>query len=331
MTLSLLAAPSGAPAFAPRPLTLASAGVAMALVLVAAVAVPLATYTVALAMFGLAHVVSELRYVDHRFGARLRGGLWIWIVVPVGLAVLVRIASIAGVLQPHTAAVLELALGAALLAGPLRVMQGRRPWVVLVAALLAAGAVLAPFETLLALAIAHNFTPLAFLADALRGNARRTVLALASIPFVWLPLLIASGLPYEWLADTRLFEPDATPFASGPLDLNIGVYVPRGLVSEDAALHLFSAAVFAQCMHYAAVILVLPRLIGPAARPLVKWPRPALFAGYAAAAAAILLAGFAVDFQVARQVYALPALVHAWIEIPILLLALDRSQSGSTM
>ena len=36
-----------------------------------AVVAPLATYTVTLAVFGLPHVLSELRYVDRRFGRRL--------------------------------------------------------------------------------------------------------------------------------------------------------------------------------------------------------------------------------------------------------------------
>jgi hypothetical protein len=48
---------------------------AVAAIFLAAVALPLATYTAALAMFGLAHVGSELRYVDYRFGSRLPGGV----------------------------------------------------------------------------------------------------------------------------------------------------------------------------------------------------------------------------------------------------------------
>jgi hypothetical protein len=75
------------------------------------------------------------------------------------------------------------------------------------------------------------------------------------------------------------------------------------------------------------VILLLPRLIEPGrARPLAHWPSARRFALYLAAAALMLATGFVVDFKVARQFYALAALVHAWVEIPILLLALDRGR-----
>jgi hypothetical protein len=43
-----------------------------------------------------------------------------------------------------------------------------------------------------------------------------------------------------------------------------------------------------------------------------------------AALALALVVGFSIDYGVARKLYALAALVHGWIEIPILVLALDR-------
>jgi hypothetical protein len=43
-----------------------AAVLALTAVFFSAVALPLATYTTALALFGLAHVGSELRYVDYR-------------------------------------------------------------------------------------------------------------------------------------------------------------------------------------------------------------------------------------------------------------------------
>jgi hypothetical protein len=41
------------------------------IVVIAAVAAPLLVYSLTLAMFGAAHVLSELRYVDRRFGRGL--------------------------------------------------------------------------------------------------------------------------------------------------------------------------------------------------------------------------------------------------------------------
>ena len=40
----------------------------LAVSVLAATAAPLATYTLTLAAFGMAHVVQELRYLGHRFG-----------------------------------------------------------------------------------------------------------------------------------------------------------------------------------------------------------------------------------------------------------------------
>jgi hypothetical protein len=171
---------------------------------------------------------------------------------------------------------------------------------------------------LLGLAILHNLTPLGFFAEALDGERRRRALILLSIPLVALPLLIATGLPYEALARMGLEWPEARLLASGPLTFNLGAYVPASLVSSTWALHAFSAAVFAQIMHYAAVIVLLPRL---AAQTPARWSSRWLVAGIGVAAAVLVIV-FVVDYGLARQLYGLTALVHSWLEIPVLLLAL---------
>jgi hypothetical protein len=210
-------------------------------------------------------------------------------------------------------------------------MRQRRFAAGALAVVLFAGASFAPALTLLILAIAHNFTPLAFLADALEGPTRRRVMWAVMLPFVVLPLLIASGLPYELLARANLVAPDATLFSAGLLDDHLGTYVPARWIDSDFAVHMFSAAVFAQCMHYAVVIFVLPRLIPDSAprQTILPWPGTARFAVYLTMFCAALAATFAIDYSVAKNIYTLAALVHAWIEIPILMLALDRSQPAT--
>jgi hypothetical protein len=292
-----------------------------------AVALPLATYTTTIALFGLAHVGSELRYIDYRFGPRLRGGLGVWLIAPLAIAVAARVASIAGWLAPTVTVTAELGAGALMMVAFVACMSRHRLVGAAVSAALVVGAVLAPFTTLLCLAIGHNFTPLAFLADALPRGVRRRAMLLLLIPFVALPLLIATGLPYRALAAAGLVAPDATLFAGGSLDDNVGAYVPIRFLDAPWALHAFSAAVFAQCMHYVSVILILPRLIDDAdvpARAIAPWPRAGRFALYLAAATLALAVAFTVDFAAARKIYALAALVHSWLELPILLLALDR-------
>jgi hypothetical protein len=312
------------------PVAATAGGFALAGIFVAVVALPLATYTTALALFGLAHVGSELRYVDFRFRSRLPGGLMAWVLTALAAAVLVRLAGMTGVLSTTTDVVLELAFGAAMAVAVVAGMRQRRLLGASAALTLMAGAVVAPFQTFLCLTIVHNFTPVAFLADALEGATRRRALALLSVPFLILPLLIASGLPYELLARIGMVDPEATLFDGGSLVANMGVYVPVSLLDTPWALHMFSAAVFAQCMHYAAVIILLPRLIDAGRRQtLLPWPNARRFAVYLAIAGLAFAVGFMIDFKLARQVYALAALVHAWVEIPILLLLLDRGGRGT--
>src|SRR5262245_51166285 len=110
--VQISAAPRARLASVPPAVATTAIAAGLLIIFVATVAFPLATYTTALALFGLAHVGSELRYVDHRFSARLPGGLVPWMLAPVGLAVAVRILSLAGYLAPATTVATELALGA---------------------------------------------------------------------------------------------------------------------------------------------------------------------------------------------------------------------------
>src|SRR5690606_7670373 len=84
--------------------------------------------------------------------------------------------------------------------------------------------------------------------------------------------------------------------------------------------------VFLQLAHYGAVLHVLPRLDDAATwsppGSLVRWPGPGAFLALTALVSAPLVASFTLDFAVARGVYGLAAAVHAWLEVPLLLLAL---------
>lgn len=296
---------------------LAGAAGFVAVAFVVTVALPLATYTTSLALFGFAHVLSELNYIDRRFRVRL-GGAALWIGAPILLAVAARIAAMWGGLPPVVDATIELGAAAVLAVGAVWRMRRQRALGAVAGVVLAAGAVAAPFQLLLGLALLHNLTPLGFVAEALGGERRRRTLMLLAVPLLVLPLVIATGLPFAALARAGLAWPEARVLASGPLTLNLGVYVPASLVSSDWALYAFSAAVFAQIMHYAAVILLLPRL---ASENPPRWPVRRLAAGIVIAAAALALF-FIADYRLARQIYGLAALVHSWVEIPVLLIAL---------
>src|SRR5688500_12091345 len=86
----------------------------LALAALCAVAWPLATYTLTLAAFGLAHVISELRFVALRFGPRLASDLRRALIGLVVLVALGRLARRFDLVDSFSADILELLLGVAL-------------------------------------------------------------------------------------------------------------------------------------------------------------------------------------------------------------------------
>lgn len=299
--------------------------VALALLAVAAaVLAPLAAYSVTLAAFGAAHVLSELRYVDRRFGRAL--GLRRVAAMGAFLAgaVLARSVGVFGWAEPAFAAGAELTCVTALvLCGAIGGSVPRRSFAVLLALALGGASLASPFDTLIALSLLHNFTPLAFLWEIAPRERRPAVMGAAIATFIGLPLVVASGLPRRLLAGLVPHELD--PIGAGPLAEHIYVYVPRPLLAYDGAIDLFSAAVVAQCAHYAAVILVLPAILAiwqPGARGLAPWPRGLLFAALLVLASLAVFVPFLADFTGARALYGIAASVHAWIELPLIVIAL---------
>jgi hypothetical protein len=278
-------------------------------------------------------VLSELRYVDHRFAPRVGRRVMIVFAACLAAIVLARVALAAGAVPAWAAITVELVLDAAMAAAVLPLVGPhplRRSAVGAAVFLLLAMAWRLPFEMLAILAVAHNVTPVAFLAEALpAGAARRRMLRLAGLVFVALPALIASGLPQAWLHGAGLFAPDLAAFDVGPLVLHLGAYLPAALQDAPWAVAAFSAAVFAQLMHYAAVIGWMPRLIAPASGgAALPWPRARVFWAAVAGAGAAMLALFAVDWTTARLAYSLAAAVHASVEIPLIALALAGLGGG---
>jgi hypothetical protein len=179
-----------------------------------------------------------------------------------------------------------------------------------------------PVTGLVAFACLHNLSPLGFLIERL---GRRGGLLAAPV-FLLLPALLASGVP-ESLFTLPPPPPEFGGLARASL---LSAFVPAELVGPRA-WSWFRACVFLQCAHYVFVLWVLPRL-GPGRRPtpLFGWPAPRRFARGVAAVGLASAAVFAVDFGAARAHYAIPAALHAWIEVPLLVLALRwPSTTGS--
>jgi hypothetical protein len=293
-----------------------------------AVLFPLATYAVTLALFGLAHVAFEARYVDGRFGTRARiSRPFLWAVIGLtGAVVSVRALFVAHALPPAWDAPLEVGILALLAAVAAPLVAKEAPVVaasaVALAVLLGACVLLAPVPALTVFALVHNVTPIGFLAEAAPRHQRRRVALGGALLFLGVPALVASGAVHSVFHSLGAPLSEAAPFSMGPLAQHLRVYVPAGL-GGPAAVQLFSAAVVAQVLHYVATIVVFPWLARRNGDDghLVRWPTPRAFALGVGAASAVLLLGFFASFRDARALYGVPAALHAWIEIPLLTLA----------
>jgi hypothetical protein len=145
-------------------------------------------------------------------------------------------------------------------------------------------------------------------------------------------VLVATGLPRLALVAAGVVAPAIDPLNAGPLADHLYIYVPVPLQSAASAVDLFSASVVAQCAHYAAVILVLPALLAagdPDARGLVAWPRGRLFVTSLAVLSSLALYRFAGGFVSARSLYGIAASLHAWVEIPLVVIAVTRTRHAN--
>lgn len=279
---------------------------------------PVILYLVALAVFGLPHVLWEMAWVRQTWAAVLpRTFLWS-LFGALAVQASARFAVWTDRIDAGTAALCDAVTLALALMAALTLFRRARTLQRLGLALLAITlpAVLIVIAdtphvmgVLAALAIAHNFTPIGLVpghARIGRWPARSVLVVLFAAPvglFLVLWLMGAGARPMQpW-------TPAELGWAQG--------------VSPAFSHALLPALVWAQCLHYLAVLYLLPRAIGPAWKGL-PWRLVAL------GACALLLIWFALDFSRARGVYAIAAGVHAWIEWPLILLALlGLGQPGS--
>lgn len=298
-----------------------------ALTIVATCFAPLATYVLMVAAFGLPHVLSELRYCDERFSARTSLVPLGIIGALVGIIAALRVAGSAAILSSYTATLVELGLGAVLALAAAWFMRRWKLAGIAIAFAFGIGVVYAPIPTFLVWAWVHNLTPLGFIAEATEGDERRRLVATLSIFFLLVPALVATGVFHQAAFALTGFNAAFGPSAFGAEARPLAAFLwPGASVESDIAM--FSAAVVAQSMHYVAVILFLPRLITQRrhlaqGEPLVPWPhRWSMFAWGVAGLAAAGFVVYAVDYSSARSAYGVVAAIHAWIELPIFLMAL---------
>ncbi len=292
---------------------------------------PLGTYAVTLAVCGVPHVVSELRYVDGRFSPRLPRRLWSTLVVLGALVMASRVVSAAELLprgwQPTTELSLLVLLGGAVVPMLLRNACGLGLVSAIVVVSIAAAAWTFPVLTLTIFALVHNVTPLGFLVEAAAPAERWRTAMVAACVYVGIPVLFVIGVGDLMIDAMGLRVRDDAPFVSaGTLAQHLSAYVPRGITGDDAR-RLFTGAVVAQVFHYHATIVVMPRLSRRAgdAAPRMRWP--SLSSPMVMVPALLVTLFFFVSFTDARALYGVAAAFHAWIELPLLLLCLPSRAS----
>ncbi len=294
------------------------------------VAFPLATYTLTLASFGLAHVLTELRYLDLRFRQRVDFDLQIKIFILLLVIVNLRISQLIGVIHSSISVCLELicVIGLVALVIPTLKAKDRKLEIlgILVCTILFAGVFWIPILMMVLLAVLHNITPVGFIAERLKGLQRKFALFICFIVFAIIPSIIITGYPYNFLSSLNLVAPSADILQAGNLQLHLGAFVPQQLHEMPMAQNAFSAAVFLQCMHYAVVLGVLPNWEKNRNNNFVShflvWNRQNIFEKVVIFLSTLIFIYFAQSFTDARKLYSIAAAIHAWVEFPILLLAL---------
>ncbi len=290
------------------------------LLAVAAILAPVPLYLLAIVLLGLPHVLWEMNWVKRIYGASIPSVWWLAMGCVLLLQVFARLGNWAALVPSEISVVLDLmtlAVLALMTAGLVQHLGGRHARrSVLLALATGIGLILAVAAgnvvgVLVFLAIAHNFTPWLLTPHNLRvaqQPARRPLSLLFLLP--WLVALLL------WFA----------PTLAPSLDLSGKPWLPG-----EAAwfqLHLpetfraaLSAMVLAQCLHYYAVLRLWPAMLpSQGFRQWQKW---------AVLLTVLLLGYFLMNFSSARRLYAVASGVHAWLELPLILLLLSGIQPVS--
>jgi hypothetical protein len=281
----------------------------------------LTTYALTLATFGIAHVAIELRYIDSRFHQRFGNKIEVRLLQLVLAIALLRVASILGIFTSNIARLLELGCGLGLVAIATHQLWISNWWRgsigIIIGCLLGIGTLVDPIATSVIFAIIHNLTPIGFILDR-QGLKSPRILWICGLVFCLLPVVV--------------FLVRLSSIVRIPLELNpnyLGAFVAPSWQELSIAYPLFSAVAFLQCLHYAAVIGLFSQWT-----PHAK----SFLAGLAAKYFYLLIVGISICFFIAfqhsfmltRAFYGIVASIHAWIEIPLLLLLLQPQQQNAT-
>jgi hypothetical protein len=282
-----------------------------------AIVFPFTTYATTLATFGIAHVAIELRYVDSRFHAQLDGALERSLVLLLMSIALLRCCAIFGWMPSGLAHLIELSFGIGLVLIATQHVY-RQNWQLgllgmAIGGTIGIGIIIDPIATSTTFAILHNLTPIGFILEHQdRQNYVQKLLVCGCI-FGILPLLI---ILYQFLSISHL-----------ALETNIAylsAFIAPVWQKSTLVYPLFSAVVFLQCMHYTAVIGLFSQWTSDRSPTLLPWCANRYFYCLLGGISVCLLIAFQHNFGLTRSLYGIVASIHAWLEIPLLLLSIQK-------
>ena len=289
-----------------------SVGAFLALVSAAALAsslLPLHVLLVGPLVFGVPHVVGDVRTLVLQKPGGFGGKTALASLAALGVMTALRVATMAGAALPP-----QLELGAGVLAVVLAILvdsrASRRRTLALSASLALGGVALAaPRASTVLLAHAHNFIAVGLWLSLARGSARtRVALSAYALAFVAVLALPHSG-PAA-LGDFRWTELAST--------------LAPGLAS-DVADRVVRSFAFAQLVHYALWCGPLPRARRSSFRAEAGRVGVALAV---ALALALPLAGL-FDAPLARATYLSLAIAHGWLELAVLAFLVSRGKGSA--
>ncbi|MEB3295701.1 MAG: hypothetical protein VKJ24_21330 [Synechococcales bacterium] len=311
-----------------------------------AIAFPIATYVLTLALFGFAHVAVELRYLDSQFYPNLPRSFTHSILQGTLIIALLRSFSLLGWIPTPLNYGLELFCGIGLVIIATRAVW-QQSWRlgalgIVIAFSIGIGIVKDAIATSIIFAIIHNLTPLGFILQRSRpalplksrpnrtapAHAHRPSLPLNSLPLSWLCCLGFGLLPgliflYQWIVQPIEMLPSAMDLP----DPYLSAFLAPQWQFSAIALPLFSAVTFLQCMHYAIVLGLFSQWTSNS--PALRFPGRSSHRFYMAIVtiSIVLFLGFQHSFLITRAFYGIVAAIHAWIEIPLLLVMLLPGQA----
>ncbi len=268
---------------------------------------PLPLYLFALACFGLPHVIWEISWVKQLYGQHISPIFWRFASVILVLQAIARLGDwlkwldsrLVQAVDVLTLALLLVLAACALFTRKQSLCHG---WLAGGVLLIALALLYATQQhnlliILVCLSITHNFTPvlLAHISpQPVWGEVKHALLWLFGLPVLLFVLLIVYPL---------------SGLQTNPLESY--AFIPEVALLTQPAPNLahatLSALVLAQCLHYYAVIRIIPASLGQSFKVIFGLKITLIVCG-------VLTLYFASQFGTAKGLYAIAAGAHAWLE-----------------